>query len=120
MERPPSATGTVGLYQELARLSEATCTRLHEGDDDVLEAAMEQRHALLARIAASSPSPGEVPEISAAIQRVLALDRDLLAQLDAHRQQLRQELAHIAERRLALHSYRGVGSTGAVYVERLT
>ena len=120
MERPASTTGAAQLYRELAQLSEETGALLHGDDDAALDAAIARRHALLARIAATAPLASEVPEISATIDRILALDRALLTQAAAYRDVLRRELTQIAARRVALHSYRGAGPTSAVYVERLT
>jgi hypothetical protein len=120
VQRPASTTGAAQLYRELAQLSEETGALLHGDDDAALDATIVRRHALLARIAATAPAASEVPEISATIDRILALDRALLTQAEAHREALRRELTQMAERRVALHSYRGASPTSAVYVERLT
>jgi hypothetical protein len=116
----PNATSAAQLYRDLAQLSEETGALLHGDDDAALEAALARREALLARLATTMPVTSEVPEISATIDRILALDRALRAQAEAQREALRRELAKMAERRVALHSYRGAGPTSAVYVERLT
>jgi hypothetical protein len=118
--RTPSTTSAAHLYRELAQLSEETGALLHGDDDAALDAVIGRRDALLARIVATTPVASEVPEISATIDRILALDRTLLTQAEAQRNALRRELAQFAERRVALHSYRGAGPTSAVYVERLT
>jgi hypothetical protein len=120
VDRPPSPARAITLYQELVRLGEATAARLRDGDDDGLESAMAQREALLAAISATPVPPTEAPEISAAIRRVLALDQEMLAFLEARKAQVRHELAKISESRAALESYRGAPPRGAAYVERLS
>ena len=118
MGRPPSARAAAP-YRELARLSAETRARLRDGDDEILDAAIERRAALLAEIADTRVRPDEAPEIRAAIGDVLTLDRELLALLESRREQVRRELAQIAEGRAALQSYRGAAPSGAIYVERL-
>jgi hypothetical protein len=118
--RPPSSPRAAALYHELARLSEATCARLRDGDDEILESSIERRDALLTAIAATPVRPAEAPEIGALIRHALTRERELLALLEARREQVRQEIAQIAEGRAALQSYRGVAPKSAFYFERLS
>lgn len=119
MKRPPSAGRAAAPYQELARLSQETCARLQAGDDEFLVEAIARRDVLLAAIAKTSIGLDEAPEVSLAIRHALALDRDLLALLESRREQVRKDLAQVAEGRAALQSYRGASPSGAIYIERL-
>jgi hypothetical protein len=117
--RPPSPARATALYLELVRLSEATVARLRDGDDAGLPSAMDERNALLGAIAVTPVSPVEAPEIDAAIRRVLALDQELLALVEACKAQVSQEITRIAASRAALESYRCAPSRSAAYFERL-
>jgi hypothetical protein len=119
MATPRSTAATTELYRELARLSEETSARLRDGDESVLEAAMERRRVLLEAIATTAPAPSAIPDVTAAIEQILSSDRELLAHAETLREALRRELAQLTERRTALQAYRGRGPASAVYVERL-
>jgi hypothetical protein len=117
--RSPSPARASALYQELVRLGEATVARLRDGDDAGLPSAMDERDALVAAIVATPVSPAEAPEIGAAIRRVLVLDQELLALLEACKARVSQELARLAAGRAALTSYRTAPPSSAAYIERL-
>ena len=118
--RLPSSARANALYEDLVRLGEATATSIRNGDDSGLESAMARRAELVAAIAATPVTPAEVPDIAAAIRRVLDLDVELLAFVEARKVRVRQELAKIGESRTALETYRAAPPTSAAYIERLS
>jgi hypothetical protein len=109
---PRSATGRgaqrARLYQEAERLTERYRSRLSATDLDAGAAFVEQRAAILARIDALGAPSGDddqTGESIAAIERMIALNRELVTLLEAEKSRVRRQLAGTGAGRAALGSY---------------
>lgn len=121
---PRSATGRgaqrARLYQEAERLTERYRTRLSTADLDAGAAFVERRAAILARIdALGAPSPDEdhTGESLAAVERMIALNRELVTLLEAEKSRVRRQLAGMGTGRAALGSY-SVQPISPVFVDQ--
>lgn len=105
---------TAAAYADVAAVTEALCARLRGGDVDGAAGFAAQREALIASLA-HAPAPSEA---AATIERILALDRELLALLETLKQRTRTALRELADGRRSLQSYRGAPGASA-FVDQL-
>jgi hypothetical protein len=119
------------LFAEATRLTEAFHERLRAGDDSGSEEFVGRRSEILARLAAlDRPADGDDATATDAvrvcrrqgvesIERLLALDREVTALLQARLAGLRAHLVALAQRRRALDGYRAHGPVSAAYADRI-
>lgn len=117
------------LYGKALRLTEEFCARLRGGDDSGGEAFSRDRAAIFEQISrmdrASEAGAGESDthrayrrESAAAIERLLALDRELLTMLEERKDQIGRELAGLGRGRRTLAAYRGSTPLSPAFVDR--
>ena len=102
------------LCDELLALTRHFYAEVQAGDESNMAAFVERRAALAAAIGASA----EPPE-PAAVEALLACDRELLALLRSCQHDIVQRLAGLAVGRRTLRIYIDGASAGPAYVERL-
>jgi len=126
------------LFAEATRLTEAFHERLRAGDDSGSEAFVERRSEILARLAeldgpegdaTEGPFEGDPVDSDAvrscrrqgveSIQRLLELDREVTALLQARLAGLRTHLVALGQRRQALDGYRGRAPISPAYADRI-
>jgi hypothetical protein len=116
------------LFAEATRLTEAFHERLQAGDDSGSEAFVERRSEILARLAElDGPSEDDLADPDAvrscrrqgveSIQRLLELDREVTALLQARLAGLRTHLLALGQRRQALDGYRGRAPVSPAYAD---
>ena len=103
------------VYQQLATVTEALCARLRGGDVEGAAVLAEERDALVKRLA-RMPAPRDA---GATIERVLALDGEVLELLESLKHQTRAALDGLAGGRESLRSYRGGPGASAAFFDRL-
>jgi hypothetical protein len=119
------------LYREVLRLTEEFCARVRGGDESGGEAFSQAREAIFQRIsamrAASEPLPGDAGgseafwrQSTSAIERIMALDREVLRLLEARKAQVGRELAEIGQGRRTLASYHGPTAISPAFLDRVS
>ena len=101
------------LYEELERLTTEACAEARDGDPDRLVMLVEQRQVFVELI-----HRADVAVDGAAVERILSLDRELLARVSARQAHLRDDLARLAWARESLAAYAAAPPRGPAYVER--
>lgn len=111
------AGGQAHLYREAEHLTEQF--RVRPSPDDLAAAdEIVQRHAaVLAQIL--SEAGGDAAERTAAIARMIQLNRELIAVVEAEKASVRRDLAEIAESRRVLGSYQGPKEESPAFCDRL-
>lgn len=110
-----TAAALLATYEDLATVTEALCARLRGGDVDGAAGFAQEREALVTHLS-QAPAPSEVV---ATIERILAIDREVLALLEALTQQTRLALTGYANGRQSLRSYRGGAGASSAFVDQL-
>jgi len=133
--KPPSVATALAeqaqLYDKALRLTEEFCSRLRRGDDTDADAFSRDRAAILERIwkfdPASVPGAGEFDgheayrrRSAAAIERLLALDRELLSVLEERKARVGRELAALGHGRRTLAAYRGPTLLSPAFLDRVS
>jgi len=119
------------LYDKALRLTDDFCSRLRRGDDADADAFSRDRAAILEQIWKFDPpsGPGAAESegheayrrgIAAAIERLLALDRELLSVLEERKARVGRELAALGHGRRTLAAYRGPTLLSPVFVDRVS
>lgn len=114
----PSGTEALALLDELERLTAEWYAVGLAGDDGRLDHLIDRVAALLARLASIEPPPGAVGPAAATLRQVLARTEHLLALLAAEREQVRRQLAALAEQQRWLRAYGGSTPATPVFIER--
>jgi hypothetical protein len=123
--RPPDA---LARYREALHLTEMFCAQLRAGEEGDGETFARQRDEILAAIpsllepsAAGDPAAAERvrSESARTIESILALDREIVARLEARKADVRRELEAIKAGRRSLQSYRGPAPAAPAAVDRL-
>jgi hypothetical protein len=107
------------LYREAERLAEQF--RARPSPDDVTAAdEIVQRHAaVLEQIQALGEAGGDAAESTAAIERMLQLNRELVTVVETEKAGVRRDLAEITESRRVLGSYQGPKEESPAFCDRL-
>jgi hypothetical protein len=116
VDRPPDAAS---LYAELLRLTEEMHGAARDGDATALGDLFERRDVVVSAIGGAPVAAESAAALSGIVERVLTLDRELLAALSARRDSTREALEAVIARRRSLQSYRGAPPSGPLFVERL-
>jgi hypothetical protein len=126
--RPPD---TLARYRDALRLTEAFCAELRAGEEGDGEAFARHREEILAGIPTLPASPGRAGaadpvgaervrrESAQAIERILALDREIVDRLEARKADIRRKLEVVKTGRRTLQSYRGPAPTVRAAVNHL-
>jgi hypothetical protein len=111
------------LYGRALRLTEEFCARLRKGDDTGAEAFTREREALLQRIGSGGDESLRHQEWRrksvAAIERILALDREIVTLLEERKARLGRELLELGRGRRTLAAYRGPSALSPTFVDRM-
>jgi hypothetical protein len=121
------------LFAEATRLTEAFHERLRAGDDSGSEEFVGRRSEILARLAdLDRPADDAVSDPAGidavrrcrrqgveSIERLLALDREVTALLQARLAGLRAHLIALAQRRQALDGYRAHAPVSPAYADHV-
>jgi hypothetical protein len=112
------------LYREAERLTERFRARLSPDDLTAVDDFVRQRAAILAQIETLGGAGGDeagrdATESIAAVERMIELNRELVAVLEAEKTRVRRHLAEIGESRRALGSYQGPRALSPAFCDRL-
>ena len=125
---PRSAVAPAGerarLYREAEGLIERYRARLSPDDLTADDELVRQRAAIMAQIQAVGAAGGDeggsdAAESIAAVERMIELNRELVAVLQVERARVRRHLADIGESRRALGSYQGSRALSPAFCDRL-
>jgi hypothetical protein len=115
------------LYREAERLTEMFCARVRAGDESEAEEFLRRRDEILERIqeagapleaADDDDDPEQFARESAVVvERIIALNQELVALLEARMAQVRRQLADLGAHRQSLASYRGTAESTPAFVD---
>jgi hypothetical protein len=106
------------LYRDAERLTERLRAPLSPDDLTEVDALVRQRAAILAQIQAlGAAGRNDVGESIAAVERMLELNHELVAVLEAEKTRVRRHLATIGESRHAIGSYHGPKALSPVFCD---
>jgi hypothetical protein len=109
------------LYREAEGLTEQFRARPSPDDLAAADEIVERHAAVLAQILgeADREAPGDAAESTAAIERMIQLNRNLVAVVEAEKAGVRRDLAEITESRRVLGSYQGPKEQSPAFCDRL-
>jgi len=117
------------LYREAERLTERFRARLAQDANADGEEFVRRREAILERIEALGMPPADAPgdadqleryatESAAAVSRMIELNNELVAMIEAEKTRVRHRLAEIGRSRQSLASYQGPMPLSPSYYDR--
>ena len=112
------------LCREAERLTEQFRARPSPDDLAAADEIVQRHEAVLAQIqavgeAGRDAAGGDVTEITAVIEHMLELNRELIAVVEAEKAGVRRDLAEISESRRVLGSYHGPNDVPPAFCDRL-
>ena len=107
------------LYREAERLTEQFRARPSPDDLAAADEIVQRHAAVLAQIQALGEAGGDATESTAAIERMIELNRELVAVVEAEKAGVRRDLAEITESRRVLGSYQGPKEESPAFCDRL-
>jgi hypothetical protein len=107
------------LYREAEGLTEQFRARPSPDDLGAADEIVQRHAAVLEQIQAVGEAGADAAESSAAIERMLQLNRDLVAVVEAEKAGVRRDLAEITESRRVLGSYQVPKEESPAFCDRL-